>query len=304
MMENETGKGFMETFQVKPGLDVHIADFKSQMAIEKWFETTDPSLRFYFYISGRGYWEFNSPYGNCSPNKLLLSDLRSTVLYYAELEGKKYWQAKHRQFHICIRLAPSLLSTYLGGRLDGFPKDLRAISEGCAHCGFSHEGPLSHTMSSTIQQLLDCPYSGPMKELYIESRAMELIVHKLAQILSPDDMGPVSPKFDSHEYARVQLARDILCRDMERPPKLIDLVRAAGMNHCRLNQGFRQMYGATVFGYLKQRRLIEAKRLMENEGMSVTEAALSVGYSSISSFSNAFFKYFGLRPIACLKKKH
>jgi AraC family transcriptional activator of pyochelin receptor len=304
MMEKKASNGFMETFHVKPGLDVHIADFKSQLTIEKRFKATTQSLRFYFYISGSGYWEFHSPHGNSSPNKLFLSDPRSTVLYYAELEGKKYWQAKHRQFHLCIHLTPSLLSTYLSGRLDGFPKDLRAISEGCPHSAFSHEGPLSHAMNATIQHLLNCPYSGSLKEIYIESRAMELIVHKLAQIISPGDMlGPASPKFNLQEIGRIRFARDILCRDLERPPKLIDLVRAVGMNHCRLNQGFRQEYGATVFGYLRQRRLIEAKRLMEKESMTVTEAALSVGYSSISSFSNAFYAYFGLRPAACLKKK-
>jgi AraC family transcriptional regulator, transcriptional activator of the genes for pyochelin and ferripyochelin receptors len=304
MMEKETGNGFMKTIYVKPGMDVHIADFRSPMAIEKRFESTNQSLRFYFYLSGCGYWELSSPYGNFARKKIRLADRCSTILYYAELEGKKYWQARHRQFHLCIHLAPSLLSKYLSGSIDGFPADLRAISEGCAQRGFSHEGPLSCMMNTAIQHLLDCPYSGPMKALYIESRAMELIVHKLAQIISPGDMGLASFKFDSHEIAQVQIAREILCRDLERPPTLIDLVRAAGMNHCRLNQGFRQIYGTTVFGYLKQRRLIEAKRLIENESRNVTEAALSVGYSSISSFSNAFYKYFGVRPAACLKKKH
>lgn len=48
-----------------------------------------------------------------------------------------------------------------------------------------------------------------------------------------------------------------------------------------------ELYGTTVFGYLRQRRLIEAKRLIEEEQMSVTEAALSVGYNSVSSFTVA-----------------
>jgi AraC-like DNA-binding protein len=125
----------------------------------------------------------------------------------------------------------------------------------------------------------------------------------MAQIVSADSMKPASPDFDLREMSRIRLAKDILCRDLESPPKLIDLVRAVGLNHCRLNKGFREVYGSTVFGYLRQTRLLEAKRLMENDGMSVTEAALNVGYSSISSFSNAFLVYFGVRPMACLKKK-
>ena len=302
-MEKDIGCGLMETFHVKSGMDVRIADFQSPGTIEKRFEKTNPSLRFYFYISGGGHWEFRSRYENTTQNKLLISDHLSTILYYSELEGKKYWQPMRRQFHISAQITPSVLSAYLSGRLDEFPKDLQAIFEGRTDRGFSHVGRLSRTMNETTQHLLNCPYSGPMKELYIESKAIELIVHKLAQIVSPDVIGHASPNFDLRETDRIELARDILCRDLEKPPKLIDLVRAVGMNHCRLNQGFREVYGTTVFGYLRQTRLIEAKHLLEKDGMNVTEAALSVGYSSISSFSNAFFEHFGLRPTACLKKK-
>lgn len=303
-MDKESGCGSMETFRVKSGMDVCIADFNTPVTVEKRFEKADPSLRFYFYISAGGHWEFRSPHADALQNNVCMSDRVSTILYLSESEGKKYWQGEHRQFHVSARITPSMLSTYLGRGLDEFPKDLRAISEGCTDRIFSHVGPLSRAMSATIQQLLDCPYHGRMKELFIESKALELIVHKLVQTVSSGSVGrPASSKFDAHEMGRIQLARDLLCRDLERPPKLIDLVRAAGMNHCRLNKGFREVYGATVFGYLKQVRLLEARRLLEKEGMNVTEAALSVGYGSISSFSNAFFEYFGLRPVACLKKK-
>jgi len=302
-MEKDIGRGLMETFHVKSGMDLHIADFQCPGTIEKRFEKTSPSLRFYFYISGGGHWEFRSPYESVAQNRLLISDHLSTILYYSELEGKKYWQPMRRQFHISAHITPALLSSYLSGRLDEFPKDLRSIFEGRTDKGFSHVGRLSRTMNETIRHLLNCPYRGSMKELYIESKAIELIVHKLAQIVSPEVIEHSASKFDLREKGRIELARDILCSDLENPPKLIDLVHAAGMNHCRLNQGFRNLYGTTVFGCLRQTRLIEAKRLLEEEGANVTEAALSVGYSSISSFSNAFFEYFGLRPTACLRKK-
>lgn len=302
-VEQETSCGLVETLHVRSGLDVCIADFSSPGTIEKHFEKTSPSLRFYFYISGGEHWGFRSPYENTSQNELVISDRLSTILYYSELEGKRCWQPKHRQFHISVHITPSLLSAYLSGRLDGFPKELQAIFEGCTDRGFSHVGALSRTMNATIQNLLDCPYDGLMKDLYVENKAIELIVHKLAQIVSLHVTEAASSKFDLREFGRLELARDILCRDLERPPRLFDLVRAVGLDHCRLNQGFRKLYGTTVFGYLKQTRLTEAKRLLENDGMNVTEAAVSVGYSSISSFSNAFLEYFGMRPVACLKKR-
>ncbi len=223
----------------------------------------------------------------------------SSVIYYPEMEGKMFLPVNRRQFHLSIYLRPSMLNSYLGGCLDQLPKALIDISQGCIEKGFSHESPLSKMMHRSIQHLLDCPYTGPMKQLYMENKAIELIVHKLAQTITSDDKQDALPKMVLQETERIHRAGEILCRNLETPPSLFDLAHAVGTNHGRLNRGFRELYGTTVFGYLRQRRLIEARRLMEIEAASVTEAALSVGYSSISSFSKAFCAYFGMRPVAC-----
>jgi AraC-like DNA-binding protein len=74
-----------------------------------------------------------------------------------------------------------------------------------------------------------------------------------------------------------------------------------GLTHTKLNRGFREIYGTTVFGYLHQIRLEQAKLLLEEQRMNVTEVALTVGYNSLPSFSTAFSKHFGLKPIMCIK---
>jgi AraC-like DNA-binding protein len=189
------------------------------------------------------------------------------------------------------------LNNYLGGRLDTLPQDLQAISEGRMDRGYSHAGPLSRMMYQVVRSLLDCPYSGPMEALYLETKAMELIVLKLAQTVYDDDPKNRSHELDRHETDRLWHAREILCRDLEKPPTLSELAHAVGTNHCRLNAGFRKLYGTTVFDYLRQKRLIEARRLIQEDGANVTEAAFKVGYNSISSFSKAFNDYFGQPPI-------
>jgi AraC-like DNA-binding protein len=76
-----------------------------------------------------------------------------------------------------------------------------------------------------------------------------------------------------------------------------------GINHGKLNMGFRKMYGTTVFGYLRRMRLLEAKRLIDQGEMNVTEVALNVGYNSLPSFSKAFTEFYGIPPMQCLKKR-
>jgi AraC-like DNA-binding protein len=83
---------------------------------------------------------------------------------------------------------------------------------------------------------------------------------------------------------------------------LFDLARTVGTSHTQLNQGFRKMYGTSVFGYLRKLRLDEARNLLEKGNSNVTEAALAVGYNSISSFTRAFSEHFGLNPMKFMKR--
>ena len=46
----------------------------------------------------------------------------------------------------------------------------------------------------------------------------------------------------------------------------------------------------------KRLRLTEARRLMLEEKRNVTEAALEVGYESVSQFIRDYRKMFGLKP--------
>jgi AraC family transcriptional regulator, transcriptional activator of the genes for pyochelin and ferripyochelin receptors len=296
-------EGKMQSFRFNSGMHLHIADFRPSETIIEQFGSGDPAFRFYFHILASGHWELKSPFRSISQKNMIRSNGRSCVIFYPEMEGKMFLPVDHRQFHLSIYMPPSMLNTYLGGCLNQLPKAIMDISQGSIETGFSHESPLSHLMNASIQSLLDCPYSGPLKEIYMENKAVELIVHKLAQLLPPDGQQDSPKKPEEIETDCIHRARDILCHDLESPPRLSDLAHAVGTNHSRLNQGFRELYGTTVFGYLRQKRLIEARRLIEIEDASVTEAALGVGYNSISSFSKAFTEYFGIRPTSCRKKK-
>jgi AraC family transcriptional regulator, transcriptional activator of the genes for pyochelin and ferripyochelin receptors len=296
-------EGVLQSFRFDSGMHLHIADFKPTETVIERFGSGDPAFRFYFHLLASGHWELKSPYRSISQAKLIRSNGSSSIIFYPEMEGKMVLPVDCRQYHLSIYIRPSMLNFYIGRCLDQLPKALIDISQGSVETGFSHESPLSQMMNLSIQHLLDCPYSGPMKSLYMENKAVELIVHKLAQTLSSDSRQDAPQQTELLETDRVHRARDILCRDLEFPPSLSELAHAVGTNHSLLNRGFRKIYGITVFGYLRRKRLIEARRLIEVEDASVTEAALSVGYNSISSFSKAFSEYFGMRPMSCRKRK-
>ncbi len=303
MKKRARREGTLRSFRFDSGMHLHIADFKPTETVVERFGSGDPALRFYFHILASGYWELKSPYRSIAQARMMRSNGCSSMIFYPEMEGRMFLPEGYRQYHLSIYVRPSMLNIYMGRHLDRLPDALIDISHGCIDTGFSHESPLSQMMNLSIQQLLDCPYSGPMKTLYMENKTIELMVHKLAQTLPSNNPPDTPPQKEPLETDRIHRARDILCRDLECPPSLSDLAHAVGTNHSRLNRGFRETYGTTVFGYLRQKRLIEARRLIEMEDASVTEAALTVGYNSMSSFSKAFYEYFGMRPMACRRRK-
>jgi len=294
--------GSRQCFHPRPGLDLHLTEFKPRESMKMQFESRDPCVRFTFLREGRGYMDWRVSSGTAVTRKVLPIERSSAVSFFPNLEGTICFPGGHRQSHFSIQISQSLLETLLGGRFQRIPHDLQAIFNGCNTIDFCHYGPLSPVMDAAILQLLNCPYSGTLGLVYQESKAIELIAHKLAQIESCAKPASEIVKLRLDDVERVRFAKEILARNLENPPRLFDLARTVGTSHTRLNQGFRKMYGTSVFGYLRKLRLDEARNLLEKGNMNVTEAAMAVGYNSISSFTRAFSDHFGSNPIRFMKR--
>ena len=63
-----------------------------------------------------------------------------------------------------------------------------------------------------------------------------------------------------------------------------------------LKEGFKQIYGTTVYGFLFDYKMELARKLLESGGHNVNEVGLKVGYSTASHFIAAFKKQYGTTP--------
>jgi len=77
---------------------------------------------------------------------------------------------------------------------------------------------------------------------------------------------------------------------------LLELARLAGLNDYKLKLGFKELFGTTVFGYVRALRMDEARKILEQGEGNVSEAALMVGYHNISHFAALFRKTYGYNP--------
>lgn len=75
-----------------------------------------------------------------------------------------------------------------------------------------------------------------------------------------------------------------------------DLARAAGMSESAFFRNFKAVTGSTPLQYLKEMRLLEARRLLSTLGYNVTQAAFEVGYASPTQFSREYSRRFSVPP--------
>ena len=104
--------------------------------------------------------------------------------------------------------------------------------------------------------------------------------------------------------AYLRRARDLMDREYASRLDVATLARAALMSPAHFSRQFRAAYGETPYSYLMTRRIERAQALLRRGDMSVTEACLEVGCTSLGSFSARFTQLVGETPTAYRARDH
>ena len=156
------------------------------------------------------------------------------------------------------------------------------------------EGPvfnMTPEMFQLVEQFFSNNYKGEIKMMFYKSHITALLSHYFGQLAKEQ-----TTKLDTSQLKKINLAQEILISDLENPPSLTELAHRIGTNTNTLKIEFKAQFGVPVFKYLQNERLKKAYNLIKNEDKTIQEAAWTVGYDSLGSFSNAFEKKFGYRP--------
>jgi AraC-like DNA-binding protein len=105
------------------------------------------------------------------------------------------------------------------------------------------------------------------------------------------------------ELTFLRRARDLIDRDYALPLDVVTMARHAAMSPAHFSRRFKDAYGETPYGYLMTRRVERAMALLR-AGASVTEACMSVGSTSLGSFSSRFTELTGETPSAYRAREH
>ena len=118
-----------------------------------------------------------------------------------------------------------------------------------------------------------------------------------APVLPPEPAAQVPMPGQSNIDTMIfRAAQRVLHDDLAQPPDLAGLAKAVGTNARRLNEAFRNCVGVTVFEYLREARMEQARKLLRETGLAVQVIASDLGYDNAANFATAFRSRFGLSP--------
>jgi AraC-like DNA-binding protein len=156
------------------------------------------------------------------------------------------------------------------------------------------EGPrfyMTPDMQNAVHKIMTTQYRGNTRQLFLKSQVNELLAHYFAFIALDK-----KERLNYEDRSRLYKAKEIMENNLSNPPSLSELSKLIGLNNNKLKKNFKELFGMPVFKFLQEERLSKAYQLLSSGSENVQEVAWFVGYDSLSSFSNAFQKKFGVRP--------
>ncbi len=151
-----------------------------------------------------------------------------------------------------------------------------------------------------LNELFKFELHSSLEILYTKGKIFELISLYFHR---SDDSGQHKCPFleDVENVDKIKMAKEILIKNMSDPPGLKELSDRVKISIQHLKDGFKHVYGTTVYAYLLDYKMEYARKLLLSRKYNVAETGFELGYSTPSHFITAFKKKFGTTPRKYLK---
>lgn len=153
--------------------------------------------------------------------------------------------------------------------------------------------PLDDTLRDAVLRLLrllDRPADIPVMAPLLERE----ILYRL--LLGPRGAMLRQLTLPQSRLSQIRRAIDLIRRDFEKPLRIHELARVAGMSVSSFHRHFRAITSVSPLQFQKHLRLHEARRRLISEAADAANVAFDVGYQSLSQFSREYRRLFGLPP--------
>lgn len=278
-------KGAAEVTLIEKGF--HVLRIKNEVDATSFYHEVDCSyLQFHFCMKGSVQLSFNE-----GSYKLNLAEQNSYLLYNPS-----------RDLPMDLVLQKD---TWMITVLISITKFHSLFSQDASHVSFLSadnkdkkyymDGKISPAMAVALHQLMNYNLNDTIKQLYFKGKSYELMS---LYFNKEEDANIDACPFlaDEENMRKIKHAKEIITSRLVDPPSLNDLALEIGLSLKKLKEGFKEVYGDTVYGFALDHKMDYARQLLDSGQYNVNEVGLKVGYSTGSHFISAFRKKYGTTP--------
>ena len=286
LVEENIAGGFMEQTKIEEGF--YILKFQNESTTPQLISRGISSsyIQFHFNVKGKSKFLFNN--GNY---QLPLEEEKSLLLYNPKQDLPLNLELQSRSWLISLVISIEKFHSLFSEEAKYIPfltlenKDKK----------YYQDGTISPSMAIVLNQLMNFNLMPTIKALYFKAKAYELLSLQFNRAGDPDvEQCPFLS--DEVNILKIRRAKDIVISRMAEPPSLQELSDEIGLSLKKLKEGFKQIYGDSVYSFLFEYKMEYARKLLDSGEYNVNEVGLKVGYSTASHFIASFRKKFGTTP--------
>ncbi|MDQ1087105.1 AraC family transcriptional regulator [Siphonobacter sp. SORGH_AS_1065] len=280
-------------------IDGVIAGFfqsRHDFSFTHYIESDFPYLQMHFELTTQGC--LYQPKGDFEPHTLITKG-QHALLFYPALKGPLTYLKTPGGSSVEIELSLDFMRKLFNNDLEQLGTFGRRLEQAQPALLGQQSYPITPRMIQVLSEIRNCQYVGSLKRMFVEAKIVELLTLQIDQILSARDTQPILKK---KTQDKLQEVRTLLLTHLDTPCSIETLSKTVGINRTNLQEGFKQLFGTTIFGYITDQRMERAQEfLASGRYETIAEVAALVGYKNPQHFTAAFKRKFGYLPKQLLK---
>lgn len=278
-------------YLLTPEIGYYAMDVPAGEGLRTEFATSNSPLGFIFCLEGSAFFSVSK---NGMKHEYTLKQGEYSIAYMPNVDGVSIIDGRQRYMAVNMFVVPLRFRSLVSSRpaaensldsITGIPKD--SI--------FLHKGSITKEISLILHDFINKKTSDLPCRINEISKLYEAVTLSLEQL----DTRIHNRQKSVLQPADVELllnAGRILTENLASPPSLLYLSKASGLNSFKLKNGFKEVFGTTVYGFLTEKRMEKAREMLDSGKYSVSDAAWDLGYTNVSHFIELFRRHYGITP--------
>lgn len=261
------------------------ADFLQDMQIRGM--KSDPHVSLHFQVKGHSNAHFRD-----IPGAHPLRPAEYNIYYSENFDSDIFYNRQTGFEYLALILKKEHLLQFLHQNGSPVRQLENALENGRPLALFKKGAPVNTEMHAVLHRILHTPVADDLSEMYLNGKILELLALQLQQYREDHQVTQMHSG-NARELAEIYEYLDTHFLTVQ---SLEDIAGNSRLSEHQIREGFKLKYNTSVYELVHEKRMLHARGLLLDSGLTVDEVAGLVGYSTGSNFIQAFKKKFGVTP--------